>query len=107
MLGPARRRALCQTLELPVTRLQRKVKSMQMFRQPVQAAQQGDRVGVCVTQLEPGEFERGIVGAPGAVPLVHAVIGRVRKVRYFRDVCASRARFHGTSTAARPRPSPR
>jgi selenocysteine-specific elongation factor len=31
----------------------KKVKSMQMFRAPVQKASQGDRIGLCVTQFDP------------------------------------------------------
>mmetsp|Transcript_17826 Transcript_17826/g.17063 ORF Transcript_17826/g.17063 Transcript_17826/m.17063 type:complete len:86 (+) Transcript_17826:492-749(+) len=36
------------TVELPAHKIQKKVKSMQMFRKPVQMAQQGDRVGICL-----------------------------------------------------------
>ena len=37
-----------QEIEFPELRQTRKVKSMQMFRQPVQYASQGDRLGLCV-----------------------------------------------------------
>ena len=37
-------------VELPELGLEKKVKSMQMFRQPVQYASQGDRLGLCVKQ---------------------------------------------------------
>jgi len=43
--------AVNSQVELPQLQLVRKVKSLQMFRQPVQNAQQGDRVGICVTNL--------------------------------------------------------
>jgi len=36
------------TIELPALKQDKKIKSMQMFRKPVQAAKQGDRVGICV-----------------------------------------------------------
>lgn len=36
------------TVELPNLKAEKKVKSMQMFRKPVQLARQGDRVGMCV-----------------------------------------------------------
>jgi selenocysteine-specific elongation factor len=39
-------------IELPNLRVEKKVKSMQMFRKPVQVAKQGDRVGICVSQLD-------------------------------------------------------
>ena len=53
------------TLELPELRVQKKVKSMQMFRRPVQACSQGDRLGICVTQLDAKLVERGLACTPG------------------------------------------
>jgi len=53
-------------LELPDLKLQRKVKGMQMFRAPVAACGQGDRVGICVTQVEAKLIERGVACSPGA-----------------------------------------
>ncbi len=41
------------------------VKSMQMFHKPVQRAAAGDRLGVCVTQLDAKLLERGLACAPG------------------------------------------
>jgi selenocysteine-specific elongation factor len=43
--------AVNSQIELPQLQVERKVKSLQMFRQPVQSAKQGDRVGICVTNL--------------------------------------------------------
>ena len=39
----------------------RKVKSMQMFRKPINKAIQGDRIGICVTQFDPDRLERGLI----------------------------------------------
>lgn len=39
----------------------RKVKSLQIFKQPVAFAQRGDRVGLGVTQFDHTLMERGIV----------------------------------------------
>jgi hypothetical protein len=52
-------------LELPELKLVKKVRSMQMFRRPVAACQEGDRVGICLTQLDPKLIERGMACAPG------------------------------------------
>lgn len=35
---------------------------MQMFRKPIDRAIQGDRIGICVTQFDPDQLERGLVG---------------------------------------------
>lgn len=50
--------AVNSQIELPQLQLEKKVKSLQMFRQPVQTAKQGDRVGICVTNL--GTFTKNI-----------------------------------------------
>lgn len=44
--------AIGQEIEFPELKTTRKVKSMQMFKQPVKQITQGDRAGVCVTQLD-------------------------------------------------------
>ena len=54
-----------EQLELPELRLQRRVKGMQAFRRPVPQCHRGDRVGICVAQLDPKLIERGLACAPG------------------------------------------
>ena len=70
-------------VEVPSHQLQRKIKSMQMFRRKIQRINQGDRAGVCVANLDPNLMERGILAAPGAVTLWKGAIALVRKVRYY------------------------
>ncbi|CAM9216778.1 unnamed protein product [Ectocarpus fasciculatus] len=82
------------TIELPDLKEQKKVKSMQMFKKPVKFAQQGDRVGICVTGLDPSAIERGVLAAPGSVPLLSSAICLVKKVRYFKQACRSKQKFH-------------
>lgn len=55
-------------IELPELKVTKKVKSMQMFRKPVNWAIEGDRVGICVTQLDASAIERGLACRPGTVP---------------------------------------
>ena len=83
-----------QIVEIPYIQQQRKVKSMQMFRKNVKMAKQGDRVGMCVTNLDAESIERGIAAAPGSVPLLHSVICLVKKVRFFKGTCKSNAKYH-------------
>lgn len=82
------------TIELPELQQSRKVRSMQMFRRPVKGARQGDRVGICVTNLNSTQVERGIATAPGSVPLVSSALCLVKKVRFFRSACRSGAKYH-------------
>lgn len=44
---------------------------------------QGDRVGLCVTQLDPQLVERGVVCAPGSVPTYSGAVASVEKIRFF------------------------
>jgi len=82
------------TIELPELQQSRKVRSMQMFRRPVKGARQGDRVGICVTNLNSALVERGIATAPGSVPLISSALCLVKKVRFFRSTCRSGAKYH-------------
>uniref|UniRef100_UPI00358F0E01 selenocysteine-specific elongation factor isoform X3 n=1 Tax=Myxine glutinosa TaxID=7769 RepID=UPI00358F0E01 len=79
-----------------LTEVTKKVKSLQMFRQPVDHAIQGDRLGICVTQFDPGMLERGLVCSPGSLRCVYAAIATVRRVPYFRGTLRTRASFHTT-----------
>ena len=86
--------ALNGTIELPELQQQRKVKGMQMFRKSVRTAGQGDRVALCVTNLDPKLIERGIAVSPGTIPLLSTVVCLVKKVRFFRRSCKSNSKFH-------------
>nr|KAG5699860.1 hypothetical protein BaRGS_034634 [Batillaria attramentaria] len=84
------------TVEIPSMKVQKKVKSMQMFRKPVERIVQGDRAGICVTQFDPKLLERGLVCQPGALATAHAFIASVRKIDYFKGAVTTKAKFHIT-----------
>ncbi|XP_061114119.1 selenocysteine-specific elongation factor [Conger conger] len=88
--------SLNDNVEIPALKVTRKVKSVQMFRQPVGSAMQGDRVGVCVTQFDPKLLERGVVCTPGSLRTLYAGLISVRKIGYFRGALATRSKFHIT-----------
>ncbi|KAL8566632.1 hypothetical protein ACOMHN_049773 [Nucella lapillus] len=83
-------------LEIPSMKVQKKVKSMQMFRTPVEQIIQGDRAGICVTQFDPKLLERGLVCQPGALATVHAFVASVHKIGYFKGAVSTKAKFHIT-----------
>lgn len=62
------------TIEIPALKVQKKVKSMQVFKKAVQEVSQGARVGVCVAQLEANLLERGLAGTPGHLQLVDSFL---------------------------------
>ncbi|KAL3148593.1 hypothetical protein ABBQ38_014023 [Trebouxia sp. C0009 RCD-2024] len=84
------------SLELPELKINKKVKSMQMFKRPVQSCKQGDRVGICVTQLDATWVERGIACTPGSVPTFSGAVAAVDKIRFFVGQMPSRMKVHVT-----------
>lgn len=90
-------------VELPEARVVKKVKSIQVFRQPVGRCQQGDRAGICLTQLDPSAIERTLLAAPGTVPTFTAAIAAVEKVRFFLGRLPSKGKVRASrSTVSVP-----
>lgn len=84
------------TVEIPNMKLEKKVKSMQMFKRPVQSCARGDRLGICITQLDHKLMERGLVAAPGTVPTFGAAVVGAEKIRFFKGAVQSKMKFHVT-----------
>ena len=57
---------------------------------------QGDRVGICVTQLDAALVERGVACTPGALPTFTGAIAEVDKIRFFVGQMPSRLKVHIT-----------
>mmetsp|Transcript_60525 Transcript_60525/g.131138 ORF Transcript_60525/g.131138 Transcript_60525/m.131138 type:complete len:680 (+) Transcript_60525:81-2120(+) len=75
----------------------KKVRSLQMFKQPVTEAMQGDRIAMCVAALDAKELERGIViGDKFPVPTLDACICVVNRLSYFKSQVPTKAKFHIT-----------
>lgn len=72
----------------------KKVKSMQMFRSPVECASQGDRLGICVTQFDPKQLERGLVSSPGYLSSASAVIILAKQIKYYKNSVKTKSKFH-------------
>ncbi|UYV70316.1 hypothetical protein LAZ67_7002496 [Cordylochernes scorpioides] len=84
-------------VELPALKVTKKVKSMQMFRKPISQAVQGDRVGICVTQFDPAQLERGLICSPGHLTYATHAIVAVHRIPYFRAEILTKAKFHITA----------
>ena len=81
-------------VEFPTLSLLRKVKSMQMFRRKVTEIKQGDRAGICVSNLDPKLMERGVASSPESVKLISGAIAVVKKITYFKGNLGSGTKFH-------------
>ncbi|CAL4196420.1 unnamed protein product [Meganyctiphanes norvegica] len=81
-------------IEIPTLKVIKKVKSMQMFKKPVEKAVQGDRLGICVTQFDPKQLERGIVGSPEYIQIAFGTLALVEKINYYKLPVETKAKFH-------------
>ncbi|EGG18480.1 Selenocysteine-specific elongation factor [Cavenderia fasciculata] len=85
-----------QTVQIPQLNLEKKIKSMQMFHKPVKKVVQGDRAGICVTQLDSKLLERGLLCTPKTVPLLNGAIISIEKVRFYKNLVKTNSHFHVT-----------
>jgi len=84
------------SIEIPHLKVEKKIKSMQMFKKPVDSCARGDRLGICVAGLDAKVLERGLVCAPGTVPTFHAAVVSARKIRFFKSAVRGGSKFHVT-----------
>uniref|UniRef100_K3WNJ5 Elongation factor Tu, chloroplastic n=1 Tax=Globisporangium ultimum (strain ATCC 200006 / CBS 805.95 / DAOM BR144) TaxID=431595 RepID=K3WNJ5_GLOUD len=83
-------------VEIPSLQVVKKVKSMQMFKQSVTSATQGDRVAIRVNGLDASLVERGMAITPHSMPYVTQVVVPVHQIAFFQGTCKSGAKFHAT-----------
>eukprot|EP00980_Cylindrotheca_fusiformis_P016236 scaffold4825_cov132-Cylindrotheca_fusiformis.AAC.13 len=81
-------------IEFPTLGLERKVKSMQMFKRKTMKISQGDRAGICVSSLDSNLLERGVAATPGAVQLLKGAIALVRKIPYYQHSIGDKSKVH-------------
>jgi selenocysteine-specific elongation factor len=83
------------TIEFPTVSVERKIKSMQMFKRSVTTISQGDRAGICVSHFDATTIERSIAAAPpGTVQLWKGAIAIVKKVAYYPNKLVCNSKFH-------------
>lgn len=83
-----------QSIEIPSLQITRKVKSMQMFKKPTKSAVQGDRVAICISNVDHKLIERSIACQPLSMVLTSNVLCYIKKIRFFKSVCKSNAKYH-------------
>jgi len=86
-----------QDVEFPELKMTKKIKSMQMFKKPIDKVIQGDRVGMLFTQLDSKLIERSIASEPNYIKTTNYVIILAQKVNYFKGSINSKAKFHITT----------
>jgi len=84
-----------ETIEFPTLgKLERKIKSMQMFKRKTNQIQQGDRAGICVSSFDSNLLERGICATPKTVHLLKGAICLIRKIPQFPGTFKNGSKFH-------------
>ncbi|VDN99615.1 unnamed protein product [Rodentolepis nana] len=84
-----------ETIEVPQHKLKKKIKSIQMFRNPVDKIGPGDRAGICVTQLDPSVMERGFLALPDSLLICQTcLLTDVKRIYYFKGSVSSKQCFH-------------
>ena len=84
------------TVFFPETKVERKVKSIQVFKRPVKYARRGDRIGMSVSKFD-ASMERGIVCAVGGnVRTYTCGVARIEKVRHYKLAIPSNSKLHVT-----------
>ena len=71
-----------------------KIKSMEMFRKPVQVARQGDRIAMLMHQLEADLVERGIACTPGYLRKTRKCVLDLHLVRLYKRAIKNKSRFN-------------
>ena len=82
------------TVKISNTKLEKKIKTIQVFRKSVEKLHQGDRAGICVAQFDPKLLERGLVFTGSVVKTVYAVIIDLNKVAYYKGNITSKMKYH-------------
>lgn len=82
------------TIEIPNLKMERKVKSMQMFKKPIESASAGDRAGICITNFDSKLLERGLICHKGAIQTAYATVIKLNRIKYFKRDIKSKAKFH-------------
>ena len=75
-------------------KVDKKIKSMQMFRKPVQSIKQGDRAAMCLPQLDANKIERGLAAKPRSVQYSDLAIVILKRVPYYPSEIKSKSKFH-------------
>ena len=81
-------------IELPAFKVEKKIKSIQMFRKPVQTIRQGDRAGICVAQLDSSTIERGLAAKPRSMRSADLFVAVVKRVNYYMSEIKSKIKCH-------------
>lgn len=71
-----------------------KVKSIQVFKNPVNEAHEGDRCAILLGQTESLDIERTLACTPNTVKCQDEALFSIQKVKYFKHEIKSKTKYH-------------
>lgn len=83
-------------IDIPALKVQKKVKTIQMFKKSMQQACAGDRVGLCITQFDAKVFERGLICSLNYVKESCYAICEAHKIKHYKNDVLTKSKFHVT-----------
>jgi selenocysteine-specific elongation factor len=81
-------------IELPEIGETKKIKSMQMFKKPINMVTQGDRCALLVPNLDHNKVERTIIIKPGSLKAANVLLGTIAGVKYHKFQIKSKTKVH-------------
>ncbi|OMJ20549.1 Selenocysteine-specific elongation factor [Smittium culicis] len=74
--------------------VQRKVKSIQVFKKSVKSITKGDRAGICLVKIESSDIERGFLASVNSINKACACIMPINIVPHYKNTIKSNSQFH-------------
>lgn len=81
-------------VEFPQLTEQKKIKSIQVFKKPANAAGPGERIGLNIAQFDSKVLERGAICAPGYVKHIRSAVVKVERIRMKMPDLRSNSKLH-------------
>jgi len=75
---------------------EKRIKSIQIFKEAKNEALCGDRAAICVSNFDAKKLERGLLAFPKSIKGISNVIVKLKKVALYQDAIESGQKFHVT-----------
>ena len=85
-----------QNIQIPEHGIEKVIKSIQVFKKPINEVNQGDRAAILVQPFKTDEVDRCLVTLPGFLKASHSAIAVVDMCKYFKGNVSSKDKFHIT-----------
>ncbi|VDK42304.1 unnamed protein product [Anisakis simplex] len=81
-------------IEIAALKVKRRIKGIQRWKEDVQRASMGERVGLLFQDLNAKHLDRTVIFQPGALESVQCVLANITKISHFKAKLLDRAKVH-------------